>query len=200
MHSGGLQMRPTGYVLYSDPEYVVIATLESENVKTGNMIQIWILCESQSPVQAVKTGLDHAVCDDCKHRGTEGFADRTCYVNVGQGPNAVYRAYRSGSYSHLPRCRYPEVFCGRKVRFGAYGDPVLIPLEIVRWIVFLCNGHSGYTHQWSNPQFASYREYVMASVDSLAEYRAAKSLGWRTFRVRSTSESLGPNEITCPAS
>jgi len=80
----------------------MIATLESENRKTGDMVQVWILCANQSPVSAVKLGLDSIVCGDCKHRGT-GFSDRTCCVNVGQGPNSVYRAYISGSYPHLTK-------------------------------------------------------------------------------------------------
>jgi hypothetical protein len=118
---------PKGHILYQNSDVVVIATLESENRKTGNMIQIWILCANVSPVEGVKTGLDSIVCGDCKHRGN-GFSDRACYVNVGQGPNAVYRAFAKGSYPYLPKTRYAEVFCGRTVRFGAYGDPVHIPL------------------------------------------------------------------------
>jgi hypothetical protein len=58
--------------------------LNPENRKTGNMIQVWILCANESPVAAVKSGSDGIVCGDCKHRGN-GFSDRTCYVNVGQG-------------------------------------------------------------------------------------------------------------------
>jgi hypothetical protein len=195
-HSAG---SPNGYLLHSDSDIVVIATLESENRKTGNMIQIWILCANENPVTAVKTGHDGIVCGDCKHRGN-GFKDRTCYVNVGQGPNSVYCAYISGAYPYLPKSRYAEVFYGRKVRFGAYGDPVLIPLEVLRWVAFYSDGWTGYTHQWRNEKYAQYREYVMASVDSVEEYRMAKSEGWRTFRVRSGAESLMPREIACPAS
>jgi len=58
-HSGTHSVgSPNGYLLHSDSDIVVIATLESENRKTGNMIQIWILCANESPVTAVKTGHD----------------------------------------------------------------------------------------------------------------------------------------------
>jgi hypothetical protein len=191
---------PKGYILHQNSDIVVIATRESENRKTGNMIQIWILCANVTPVQGVKTGLDAIICEDCKHRGN-GFSDRTCYVNVGQGPNAVYRAFVSGSYPYLPQSRYADVFYGRTVRFGAYGDPVLIPLSIVRWIAFFSDGWTGYTHQWHDSKYQAYSRYVMASVDSESEYRGAKSYGWRTFRVRaSADDQLASREIVCPAS
>lgn len=43
--------KPTGYLLYEADSYVVIATLESENAKTGNMIQIWILSGHEFPTE-----------------------------------------------------------------------------------------------------------------------------------------------------
>jgi hypothetical protein len=191
---------PTGYVLFEASEFVVIATLESENEKTGNMIQIWILNRHVSPVEAVKTGLDASVCIDCVHRGTAGFADRTCYVNVAQGPGSVWRAYRAGKYPVLSLDEYAGVFSGRKVRFGAYGEPVLIPVEIVSAISGLAKGHTGYTHQWRKAQYASYRPFLMASCDSAMDASDATAAGWRHFRVRSESEQLLAGEIICPAS
>src|SRR5215831_14936600 len=107
--------KPKGYTLFEDADYVVIATLRSENVKTGDMIQLWILPRNESPVDAVRNGHDSVVCFDCKHRG-DGFQGRVCYVNVAQGPNSVWRAYRKGSYPMLDTAEYVRVFSGRKVR------------------------------------------------------------------------------------
>lgn len=45
---------PTGYVLAETDDVAIIATLHSENVKTGDMVQIWILCRNESPVEAVR--------------------------------------------------------------------------------------------------------------------------------------------------
>lgn len=192
-------MRPNGYVLHRDAEIAVIATTKSNNRKTGDMVQIWILCAGQNPVSAVRSGSDSHICGDCKHRGN-GFQGRTCYVNVGQGPNAVYRAFRTGSYPELAESEYSRVFKGRRVRFGAYGDPVHIPLSILRNVAMHSDGWTGYTHQWRDPRYRAYSGYVMASVDSIAEYHDAKAQNWRTFRVRSADEPLGAREIACPAS
>jgi hypothetical protein len=191
--------KPKGYTLFEDSDYAVIATLRSENVKTGDMIQLWILPRNESPVDAVRSGHDDIVCFDCKHRG-DGFSGRVCYVNVAQGPNSVWRAYQAGKYPMLDTREYGRVFGGRKVRFGAYGEPVLIPLAIVRAIVDTCAGWTGYTHQWRRPEFAEYRAYVMASCDSMSEREQAMLAGWRTFRARSANSPMMTGEISCPAS
>ena len=189
----------SGYILHSDNDRVVIATLTSDNTKTGNMIQVWILRSDMSPVEAVKSGSDSLICGNCPHRG-RGFRDRSCYVNVGQGPRSVYQAYRNGRYPYLPLCDYASVFTGRSVRFGAYGDPCHIPLGIVRWIVFYADKVTGYTHQWTDRGYSAYREHLMASADSESEYRQAKQAGWRVFRVREAGAPLLAGEIMCPAS
>lgn len=190
----------SGYILHSDDTRVIIATTESDNRKTGNMVQVWILRNDMSPVDAVRSNQDDAICGDCKLRGDDAWSGRTCYVNVAQGPNAVWRAYSAGRYEYLPQCRYSEVFDGRAVRFGAYGDPVHIPLGIVRYICFFARRWTGYTHQWNKPQYRPYQEYLMASVDSEGEYWRAHFHGWRCFRVRGSEAFIIPGEISCPAS
>lgn len=189
----------SGFIIHEDAERVFVATDGSKNAKTGDMIQIWILPRLGKPIEAVKTRQDDAICGDCKHRGTQGFRDRSCYVNVAQGPNSVWRAYQRGSYPKLPVSRYAEFFGGRAVRFGAYGDPVYIPLRKARAIVAVCRRHTGYTHQWKQTKFAPWREILMASVDSLDELHEARRASWRTFRV-SPVVDLQSNEISCPAS
>lgn len=60
--------KPNGYILVETADKVVIATgfeRSSENPKTGNMIQVWILARHVSPSDAVRTGLDAIVCGDC---------------------------------------------------------------------------------------------------------------------------------------
>jgi hypothetical protein len=197
--------KPTGYVLYENANIAVIATLVTDNPKTGDMVQVWILNRDVNPVEAIRTGQDDVVCFDCKHRGfwNEQLArweKRTCYVRVYQAPRAVWVAYQNGRYPVLGRGAYREVFTGRKVRFGAYGEPILIPLDIMRDIAIYSDGWTGYTHQWSNPEYLPYSAYIMASVDTAAEYVQAKRLGWRTFRTRTEAQAMGASEIMCPAS
>jgi uncharacterized low-complexity protein len=181
----------SGYILHETRSLVVIATTESNNRKTGNMIQVWILRSDVDPVTAIKQGSDRRICGDCPARGTY------CYVNVGQAPNAVFRAYVNGSYSKLELADYGSVFSGRAVRLGAYGDPAFIPQRVIEGIVAHASNWTGYTHQWRKAPWLSH--YVMASVDSIAEKIDATKWGWRTFRVSATDEGT-VGEIMCPAS
>ena len=200
--------KPTGYVLYQDVNIAIIATLETTNDKTGDMVQVWIIPSDISPVEAVRTGKDDVVCFDCKHRGsieilpdgTVRVVNRTCYVTVFQAPRAVFDGYTRGIYPVLDPRDYRFVFSGRKVRFGAYGETVLIPYGILAKIAFESDGWTGYTHQWRHEEFQHYKRFLAASVDSEAEYQEAKALGWRTFRVRTPNQPLLKHEIICPAS
>lgn len=200
-----------GYVLYEGPSrlgdranIVVIATgfgTRSKNVKTGSMIQTYILRSDVSPVVAVKTGADVAICGDCVHRG-DGISGhgRTCYVNVGQGPYSVWRAWRAGRYPVLEGLNGGwELFRGRKVRLGSYGDPAAVSALLWANVVRYAAGWTGYTHQWRNSP--ALRHYCMASVDSPEEHGLAVALGWRTFRVAlpGQDERLA-KEVRCPAS
>jgi hypothetical protein len=178
---------------------VVIAILKSSNRKTGNMIQTFILRQDIDPVQASKLGEDVSICGNCPHRGLNGKA-RSCYVNLGQGPLSVWRAYKRGRYEKFSPVNpnWKLLVAGRVVRLGAYGDPAAVSLPFWKAVLSGAKGWTGYTHQWrKRPEL---RELVMASCDSPADYRDAQESGWRTFRVRLDSQELLANEITCPAS
>lgn len=187
-----------GYVLFEDEQIVVIATMKSTNRKTGKMIQVWILNRFVSPIDAVKTGLDARICFDCKHRG-DGFSKRTCYVNL-RSPQGIWKAYTRGRYEHISPAQYAEVFGESKIRFGAYGEPILIPVSIVSALVSVAKGWTGYTHQWRKSEIQTYRNYFMASCDSAQDAQDAVATGWRYFRVRSKVQSILAGEINCPAS
>jgi hypothetical protein len=186
-----------GFILHEDSARVIIATgfeSPSDNRKTGDMIQIWILVKSVSPTEAIRTGLDRLICGNCVHRGNGDGSGRSCYVNVGQAPQGIWKAWKAGRYSPL---RSLEVFTGRKVRFGAYGDPTHLPLPLALAIAGVSSGWTGYTHQWRKPSLQAWRSLLMASVDSIAELVIARSMGWSTFRVgseASVGESLCASE------
>jgi hypothetical protein len=178
-----------GYVLHEDSQRVIIATgfeTPSDNRKTGDMLQVWILCKAEDPVTAIKTGLDRIICGNCRHRGHEvdgkHGVERTCYVNQGQAPLQIWNSWKAGNY---PPLRSLEGFTGRRVRFGAYGDPTWIPLSLALAIAGVSSGHTGYTHQWRKPSLQPWKTLLMASVDSIAELVIARSMGWSTFRVGS---------------
>jgi len=182
-----------GFILHEDSHRIIIATgfsTPSNNRKTGDMIQVWILVKAVSPTEAIRTGLDRLICGNCVHRGDGTGGDRSCYVNAGQAPLQVWKSWRAGNYTPL---RSLECFTGRKVRFGAYGDPIHIPLSLALAIAGVASGHTGYTHQWRKPSLQAWRSLLMASVDSVAQLVIARSMGWSTFRVgseASVGESL----------
>lgn len=204
--------RKNGYIIYEGPSMldgkpiVVIATgfaNKTENAKTGNMIQTWILRSDINPYVATHTGDDVSICGDCPHRGeiingkNEG---RSCYVKVFQAPNIVWKAYKRGDvYPKMDPVDLGWLFADKAVRFGSYGDPASVPFHIIDSIGSVAEFTTGYTHQWRTID-NEYAKWVMASADSLSDRFMARAFGYRTFRVRGTSDPLGKNEVVCPAS
>ena len=196
-------MKEKGYVLWRGESridgspIVAIATMKTNNRKTGDMVQTWILRDDVSPIEAVNLGLDIAICGDCPHRWAlrrSGKSEQAaCYVNVGQAPLAIWRAYKRGAYCDQWS---PDVFEGRAIRIGAYGDPVAVPIKVWRSMLIKAIGHTGYTHQWKYARAKSYKGLLMASVDSLEESLLALSNGWRFFRI---GEKATANDIKCPS-
>lgn len=186
--------KPTGYILHrgtvNGEPFVAIATMESENPKTGNMVQVWFLLENHHPVAAVNSGIDaQTVCQGCPFASGNG-----CYVNVGNSPTSVWRAYHRGSYPDLFPAGYQGVFSGRKIRFGAYGNPTLLPLSMVKAIASVSSGWTGYFHDWKeNPLAHGYSAYFMASTETESSHKLASALGFRTFHV-SPEKPLGSLE------
>ena len=72
-----------GMILFEGGKYnpiVILFKYDSDNEKTGNMGQIYIIRSDMLPSEALKTGNDYIICGDCIH-SKQG----TCYVNVGTG-------------------------------------------------------------------------------------------------------------------
>ena len=198
--------QPLGIIIYRGPSMLdgkpivaIVSSLgaKSSNVKTGHMVQTYILADGIEPHAALKSGDDASVCGDCKHRPANGGA---CYVRVDQGPLVVYRAYQRGRYVDYSADMFGmrEACAGKLVRLGSYGDPAAVPFHIWQNLVSLASGVTGYTHQWRNhPEFAA---LCMASVDTFGEYMEARAQGWRTFRVRAPHDLADKLEVICPAS
>ena len=200
-----------GAIIYQGPSaldgqpIVAIATglaKSSSNVKTGNMIQVWIIRSDMKPTDANHAGADASICGACPHRGVLETVDgitrnvgRTCYVTVFQAPLSVYKTFAAGKYAASSDA---GLFAGRNVRIGAYGDPAAVPFSV--WQMFLpaADAITGYTHQWRNA--IELKAWCMASCDTVADHAAAKSDGWRTFRVRTLADPVLAREVICPAS
>lgn len=198
-------MKEKGYVVYEGPSaingkpIVAILTLKSNNVKTGNMAQLWIMARDTAPHIAKKEGNDDAVCGDCPIK-------KECYVLTFQGPLSVWNAYQRGTYENLWEMPNALEYALRidllkflSIRFGAYGDPAALPEWLIKSIASNCKDFTGYTHQWDKPKFNFLNNYFMASIESIALKNKASKLGFRTFRIKSQNTPINNSEIECPA-
>jgi hypothetical protein len=182
--------------------YVAIATLHSENAKTGDMVQVFILRQDVAPLDAIASGADRTICGDCPHR--RRWSDelqryvRSCYVDVGKSVGAVWRAFARGSYPEYDPTLHARYFRGRRIRWGAYGDPAILTESVVRTLTAIADGHTGYTHQWRHDWAQWCRGLFQASCDSFADYLAASDTGWRTFAVVPQGDTPYSGKL-CPA-
>jgi hypothetical protein len=192
-----------GASLLDGAPIVAIATCiaRSRNVKTGHMVQSYIIRSDVNPLKALKLGFDASVCGMCPQRPKLGGA---CYVQVARSVASIFRAFERGRYAR-PGVDYdckllPDLFEGLVFRLGSYGDPAAIPFQVWRSCTLKSAGHAGYTHQWRNPAFKALKSLCMASADTEQDHKEAIAAGWRTFRVRLLSQPKLVNEVICPAS
>lgn len=202
---------PIGLILYEGPSplndqpIVVIMTLYSRNGKTGNMGQTWTILQDDSPLTAVYSGTDSAICGSCIHRGVwdaerQRMVRRTCYVDVSKSVQNVWYAYKRDRYPHIDsRPQLLDALLPSTLRWGAYGEAVLIPQELFERISTLVPDHTGYTHLWRDPRFQWAKAHVHASCDSLADEREATAAGWIPYTVIPPEADPPPNTRQCPA-
>jgi hypothetical protein len=181
-------------------QLIISGLNHSTNRKTGNMVQSYILRRDVSPIEALATNKDRSICGDCPLRGTTINGKRTarpCYVNVGQGPQSVWKGQSNFAGKE-------ESISGRTFRMGTYGDPAFVPVSVWRRLLSNVIGWTGYTHQWRKATSQGLKTLVMASCESIESKNEANALGWRTFRVMRQNqwakETLQPDEVLCPAS
>lgn len=202
-----------GLVLYEGPsqfngEEIVVVVVglkksSTPNPKTGDMLQLYILPRDTFPAEAVRAGTDGSVCGTCPQRPSAGGA---CYVNTGWAPGRIWSAYHRGNYPRpaevgLLRLQTREhataLFAGVYIRFGAWGDPVAVPVDVLKPIADTAAGFTGYTHMWRDvgPEW----QWLVASVEDRKGLREALRAGWTTFRVLPEGEPAFEHERECPA-
>jgi len=79
-------------------------------------------------------------------------------------------------------------------RFGVYGEPILLDLDIVKTLSSLSSTWTGYSHSWHKKENLKYADYFMASTHSTFETSIANDMGWRVFNVGCIEQAVG-----CPA-
>ena len=194
------KFKPNGYTIYegksplNGDDIIVVMTLKSSNVKTGNMASMWILHKDIKPTEASKQGKDEAVCGMCPHRHSLGGA---CYVTLFQAPLQVWKSYHKGNY---PTVTDMSIFKGMSLRFGAYGDPSVLPMELLTELKDVAKNNTSYTHQWKNQlDNVALKNTSMASVDNKEEAKMAIENGWRYFRITNDITDIDKTtEIVCP--
>ena len=208
--------KPNGYILYEGPSaidgkpIVVIATgfaSKSDNAKTGDMIQTWILRSDIEPSEALASGDDESICGSCEHRPgmkakvlASGAPFVPCYVKVWQAPRSIWGCYKRGGYQRIDATSLSDICSDRMVRLGSYGDPYAAPIALWEAMTSKASGWTGYSHQWRKAG-AAWAKLVMASADSLADMIEAHKRGFRTFRVTAKPfEQVKGLESVCPAS
>jgi hypothetical protein len=190
-----------GAILWEGPSeidgspVVVVATglaRPSGNLKTGRMVQIWILGADASPVELSRAGRDGAVCGECPQRRSLGGG---CYVTLHQAPSATWHAYRAGRYAPIDEAQR-ERMAALPVRLGAYGDPGAVPGAV--WTALVAGaraGWTGYTHRWRRRP--DLRGVCMASCDTASEYAEARAAGWRAFVALAPDAPRPPGAVEC---
>jgi hypothetical protein len=166
----------------------------SQNVKTGAMAQLWIIRADAHPVEAARTGADRAICGDCPARALLGG---WCYVELGKAPAAVYRKLAAGGYPEADPVEVARL-SPYPIRLGAYGDPVAVPVGVLRDLCSSPNGWTGYTHQWRTRRAQRYRPFLMASCDTEADRAEAEALGWRAYTLDDGSPEAEAGSVLCP--
>lgn len=177
---------------------VGVVTLRSHNEKTGDMAQLWILRSDIAPQDAVNTGQDISVCGGCTHRHYTGGA---CYVVPFHAPHTVYSAYKRGVYNKLSFMDGLSYLGFRGLRLGAYGDPAMLPVDVLKRLREAALFTTGYTHQWKHRRLSDALQVCQASVDSEREYEELKSMhpDAKAFRVVADTTHLMTDEVICRA-
>lgn len=186
-------------VLNGQPVIGVLTGLganRSSNSKTGDMVQAWVLTRDVSPVDAVKTGQDDAICGNCPMRSGSNVG-RACYVIWWLAPQKIWQTFHAGRIPQVPASLASTFLLGEAVRVTAYGDAAAIPFDVWAGLIGRAKHHTGYTSQWEtcDPRF---KLLLMASVHSPADGDKAARMGWRTFR--EGWDRAYDWEVQCPAS
>lgn len=191
-------MAPKGVVLFDGPSMldgepiIVIATFDSVNRKTGNVIQTWIIRKDVAPNVAVQTGQDTSICGKCPHRH---FSGGGCYVLPFQAPLNIWKNYHNGKYPKMSP-QYINRFLNRNLRLGSYGDPAAVPYTIWLAITSVCANHTGFTHQVEHECFdKNILKVCQVSIETHSQYKKYAQYG--TFRVKIKDSPLLDGELLC---
>lgn len=139
---------------------VVIASTGSSNVKTGAMVQTWIMRADLNPSEASAQGKDSSVCGQCPRRHSLGG---DCYVQIVHAPRSTWQSWDSKDQPGENWSDTPQILALQAdalaygLRLGSYGDPAAVPWTVWQDLISALQPAKvlGYTHQWHALALAS---------------------------------------------
>ena len=143
--------------------------------------------------------LDGSNCLDCPFSGNQG--EGGCYThkfNQYVGFLSMLRSIKAEDLTPYSRSKGGEILEMAEdsyVRFGTYGEPSLIPIDLVKAMTTIASSWTGYTHQWSKEWAKPYSDFYMAS-----RHETYSADGWRSFQAITPDQAQESNAIGCPAS
>lgn len=185
-------------ILHETKQIQVIATEKSGNRKIGKAIQIWIVPRNETVTESRRNGSDAKTqCKGCPLASNHGCYVGSYYVDaIQKSAWAGKKPYAKNKQDIINLVR------GKFVRFGAYGNPSLIPLSLVKLITKHASGWTGYFHDWHLLPFNkahAYAQYFMASCEP-SNVQHALDMGLRVFATRKASDPVPDGLIDCPSS
>tara|TARA_Y100001937_G_scaffold128792_1_gene208074 strand:+ start:917 stop:1627 length:711 start_codon:yes stop_codon:yes gene_type:complete len=172
--------------------YLVFTSVktESRNTKTGDVYQTYLIDKERINEKSVFG----AKCVTCP-------IVNDCYVSRDKLAvrSALKKAIKGlGKYKFMTLEKACEYLTNKKLRFGSYGDPSILPLSDIEMITKACKSWLGYTHYWKDIP-TQYAKYFMASVENKADKLLANSLGYRAFEVFFDDDILiDDDSVLCP--
>ena len=173
----------------------------SELIQTYTFsVEQWLLASTSKGFGMKKFfSLDGSNCLDCPFSGNQG--EGGCYThkfNQYVGFISMLRSIKAKDLTTLSKNKIDDIIemCkGSYVRFGTYGEPSLLPIELVQGMSDVASSWTGYTHQWEKNWAQPFRDYFMAS-----RHEATNAEGWRSFQALSMEKIRESFAVGCPAS
>lgn len=148
---------------------------------------------------------DADVCFDCPFAVSNGAKLSACYTHKGMqylGFKSMLRGIaKLATWDEIPELNKDierdilKACNGRYIRFGTYGEPSILPIDLTRTICSIAKSWTGYTHQHKKrPEFSP---FFMASTHNETQEKDASANGWRSF----VASPIGIDAlVSCPAS
>jgi hypothetical protein len=204
-------MKTIEYIYKNDNSVNVIQLKVSQNSKIGFGIVVQTYHFSIDQVINNDIKQDKNNCLDCPLSYSNDHKLGSCYTHKGfqlmglksmlKRLNRIFKDIDTFNQTRfetfLARTNKTEI---NLVRFGAYGEPILLGENVCEQLSKLSKKVSGYSHQYDKKEFAWSKRFFMASVHNDKDNKSAQNLGFRTFHAIVEKDINTENSVNCPSS